>query len=144
MAQIAPGLLVQLYQFIFNRIVDRLQTCTKNRQNTAGSALILGLIAHNKLFAGLAECYIHPRLVHVPHAIRQVAHAPVKADGCRVYIQHGQPGPGVLRKFFARKSSSFVPMPLSRADCVTNRWPISPVLWQTPTMPSGVSEVVCR
>ena len=33
--------------------------------------MILGLIAHNKLFAGLAECYIHPRLVHVPHAIRQ-------------------------------------------------------------------------
>ena len=65
--------------------------------------MILGLIAHNKLFAGLAECYIHPRLVHVPHAIRQVAHAPVKADGRRVYIQHGQPGPGVLRKFFARK-----------------------------------------
>ena len=65
--------------------------------------MILGLIAHNKLFAGLAECCIHPRLVHVPHAIRQVAHAPVKADGRRVYIQHGQPGPGVLRKFFARK-----------------------------------------
>ena len=65
--------------------------------------MILGLIAHNKLFAGLAECYIHPRLVHVLHAIRQVAHAPVKADGRRVYIQHGQPGPGVLRKFFARK-----------------------------------------
>ncbi len=48
----------------------------------------------------------------------------LKADGRRVYIQHGQPGPGVLRKFLRAKSSSFVPMPLPRADCVTNRWPI--------------------
>ena len=105
--------------------------------------MILGPIAHNKLFAGLAECYIHPRLVHVPHAIRQVAHAPVKADGRRIYIQHGQPGPGVLRKFL-RAIQQLCANAAAAGGLCDKQVPISPVLWQTPTMPSGVSEVVCR
>ena len=143
MAQIAPGPLVQLYQFIFNRIVDRLQNLYEKPTEYRRFSLDPGLIAHNKLFAGLQNATSTPGwyMFRTPSA-----GSPCAGKGRWPPCLHpARPArAGRAPQVFCAQIQQLCANAAAAGGLCDKQVADLPVLWQTPTMPSGVSEVVCR